>query len=275
MQLKPMDFTGKWVLVSGASSGLGEMLARKLALHHKANLIVVARRKAQLEKLKEELESQAKIQVQAICADLSLMEEADRVVREATAEKALYAAILNAGVTHFGDHAELDWGQFEKMLQLNVSSVVRMTQPLLNHFRHGQLGGGLMFVSSMAGLIPIPYQAAYSGTKAFLMNFGCALAEELRGQPVSLTVYAPGGIQTEMTNNESFAPLSRWLMPVDQAAREGLEAFQKRRQLHVPGVGNRVGSYLAGLVPREFLISRVGATYRNALKKANTSNNAQ
>jgi len=268
MRSNPMNFTGKWVLVSGASSGLGHTLARQLAQKYRANIIAVARRKSHLEELKTELEPQFGVEVQPIGADLSNMNECDRVIQEATQGRELYAAILNAGVTHFGEHLDLEWDQFEKMLQLNVSSVVRMTRPLIDHFCKGNLQGGIMIVSSMAGIIPVPYQAAYSGTKAFLLNFGSALSEELQDRNVSITVYAPGGIQTEMTNTKSFQPLNRWLMPVEVAAKEAIEAFRRRKHIHIPGTGNQVGAFFAGLLPKKFLISKVGSTYRNALKQS-------
>jgi short-subunit dehydrogenase len=267
MKLKPMKFAGKWVLVSGASSGLGDAIARNLALKHQANIIAVARRRNQLEKLKAELESQTSVKVEVIAADLCDLQKADRVIQEALQGRELYAAILNAGVTHFGEHSQLGWDQFEKMLQLNVSSVVRMAQPLVDHFMQNQLHGGMMIVSSMAGMVPIPYQAAYSGTKAFLLNFGTALAEELREKGVSISVFAPGGIQTEMTSTASFQKLSRWLMPVDQVAQEAIEGFRLRKKVYVPGAGNRLGAYLAGLLPKELVVSKLGATYRGALKK--------
>jgi short-subunit dehydrogenase len=267
MRLKPMNFAGKWVLVSGASSGLGEAIARELALKHQANLIIVARRRPQLETLKAQLEAQARVQVEVIAADLCDFHEADRVIRETLQGRTLYAAILNAGVTHFGEHSQLEWDQFEKMLRLNVSSVVRMAQPLIDHLSSNGLHGGMMIVSSMAGMIPIPYQAAYSGTKAFLLNFGSALAEEVSEKGVSVSTFAPGGIQTEMTSTESFQKLSRWLMPVEQVAREAIQGFRLRKKVYVPGTGNRVGAYLAGLLPRDLLVSRIGATYRGALKK--------
>ena len=75
-----------------------------------------------------------------------------------------------------------------------------------------------MIVSSMAGMTTVPYQTAYSGTKAFLVSFGTGLFHELRGRPVSMTTFVPGGIQTEMTSGKRFGPLRGWLMPVDQCA---------------------------------------------------------
>src|ERR1700761_4784626 len=166
-----LQFKDKWVLVTGASSGLGEEMARQLAAEHGANLILLARRKEKLERLKTELENQAKVKVKTIIADLSRLEEMDKALDDILKDGLLYGAVLNAGVTHFGRHEELAWDDFETMLQTNVTAVVRMTNRLTDHFETTGNEGGLLIVSSMAAVIPIPYQAAYSGTKSFILSF--------------------------------------------------------------------------------------------------------
>lgn len=266
--MKAMDFRKRWVLVTGASSGLGQEMARQLAYQHGANIVAVARRKQRLEELRDELESKAGVQVATLTADLANIEEVDRAIAESIAGRELYAAILNAGVTHFGEHGRLSWLDFQRMLNTNVTSVVRMATELVPHLERHGLGGGLMLVSSMAGITPIPYQTAYSGTKAFLVHFGCGLWHELRDRGISITTFAPGGIVTEMTGTESFRPLRGWLMPVDRAATEGLAAFRRRKYLHVPGSANRLGSILFRMLPQRIVTGQIAASYRRALKLA-------
>ena len=228
--MKAMDFRGRWLLVTGASSGLGREMARILAVEHGANLILVARRQSRLDALKVELEGRASVQVLTVAADLSRLADTDAVLAVA-AQKPLYAALLNAGVSHFGAHGELGWDAFRSMLDLNVTSVVRMTGALLPQLE--QQGGGLLLVSSIAGIVPLPYQSAYSGTKAFVAHFGCCLAHEYEARNVSITTYAPSGMISEMTASERFAPLRAWLMPTERAAREGVEALRRRKYLHL------------------------------------------
>jgi short-subunit dehydrogenase len=262
-----MEFRGRWVLVTGASSGLGQKMVEQLARDHGANIIAVARRKDRLDELKQRLEAETKVEVVAIAADLSELSEVDRVLEIALKGRDLYGAILNAGVTHFGAHGKLEWLTFQKMLNTNVTSVVRMAAELIPHLEQHGLGGGLMLVSSMAGIMPIPYQSAYSGTKAFLVHFGCGLWHEMRGRNVSITTLAPGGIVTEMTAGESFGPLQRWLMPVDLAARVGLEAFRRRKYLYVPGYSNRLGNALYRLLPQRVFTGWLASSYRRALEQ--------
>jgi short-subunit dehydrogenase len=263
--MSKMSFEKRWVLVTGASSGLGRVIAEQLAKRERANLIVVARRKDRLEQLKAELGPD--IQVEIVTADLSRIDEVDRVAELATKNRELYAAVLNAGITYLGPHLELGWKEFEQMLATNVSGVVRLSNQLAPHLQANRLGGGILLVASMAGLTPVAYQSAYSGTKGFLVNFGCAFAHELEGTGISVTTYAPGGIVTEMTGGEHFEPLKGFLMPVEQAAAEALGAFKKRKQLHVPGVSNRLGLFATRLLPRQLVTGQVAATYRRALKK--------
>jgi short-subunit dehydrogenase len=113
----------------------------------------------------------------------------------------------------------------------------------------------------------VPFQTHYSGTKGFLVNFGIGLWHELRGRNVSITNYAPSGVVSEMTAGDNFVPLRRWLLPVEQAAREGVDAFRERKYLHISGFTNRVGSVFARLLPQRLTTSLVAAQYRAALKK--------
>ena len=259
-----MDFRGKWVFVTGASAGLGREFARQLAVDHGANLVISARRLQKLEELKAELEPKG-VQVICVTGDMSKADDVDRVLKEATAGRHLYGAVLNAGATHFGHHHHLGWDDFLSMLQINVTANVRMATELVAHMKAHRLGGGLMMVSSMTGMMPAPYQSAYSGTKAFLNSFGTALAHELEGHPVSLTVFAPGGIQTEMTSGEKFSTLTKWLAPADVTARAGLKAMRKRERLAVPGFLNQLGAFTFRFVPRRFAMGQLASTYRKAL----------
>lgn len=266
--MQPMNFRDRWVLVTGASSGLGKTMAEQLAVEHKANLVISARRADRLEALKADLEQRAGVKVVVKTADMTKLADVDALVDAVTKDTPIYGAVLNAGITHFGDYHELAWEDFEKLLHTNVTSVVRMTTRLLPFFERQNEGGGLMIVSSMGGLQPVPYQTAYSASKAFLINFGCGLFHEVSGKNVSVTTYAPGGIATDMTAGDRFESLRGWLAPVDDVAREGLEAFRRRKYLHVPGLMYRVGAVITRMLPQQIVTGRVASEYRKALAKA-------
>jgi short-subunit dehydrogenase len=266
--MSKLQFKNKWVLVTGASSGLGEEMARQLAFQHGANLILLARRKDKLEQLKAELEKAAKISVKIIAADLSKLDEVDNAIDQILADGQLYGAVLNAGVTYFGKHSELSWEQFQTMLQTNVVSVVRFTNRLVAHFETTGNEGGILIVSSMAAIFPVPYQSVYSGTKSFILSFATALVHEIKNKQFSLSVYAPGGIVTEMTAGDNFHDLQGWLMPVKQAAKEGIDAFRNRKLIHVPGLMNRVGGFFMKFLPKKFVMGKMSKVYEKSLLKA-------
>lgn len=264
--MRSLNFTNQWVLITGASSGLGREMALQLANRFKANLIITARRHERLLQLKSELE-QAGVKVKVIVADLSANEDIDRLMNECLNDTPLYAAILNAGVTYFGKHSELNQQGFNQLLQTNVIGIVRMVNQLTAYFEQNQRQGAIMTVASMAAMFPAPYQAAYSGTKGFILNFMLALSQELTNKQLSLTVYAPGGIATEMTEGEKFSDLKKWLMPVEQAAREGIYALQHRKDVYIPGALNRFGSRFLKLLPKSFILGQMGKNYRKSLFK--------
>jgi len=265
--MKNMNLSGKWVLVTGASSGLGAEMARQLAALHGARLILVARRQERLETLAQELRLRHGTEVLTLTADLSDLAEVERVVTAAQAHCTLYAAILNAGATHFGHHDELSWEGFSRMLQLNVQSTARFLHLLLPLLEQSREQGGILVVASLAGLTPVAYQSAYSGTKGFLVNYACSLHHEMRTRGVSITTFAPGGIATEMTEGERFNDLRAWLVPVGPCARIALEGLRKRKYLVVPGLIYRWGSVVTRLLPQSFVVGQVAAQYRRSLSK--------
>lgn len=246
-------------------------MARELAKRYRANLVITARRKARLTALKTELQGFG-VQVQVVEADMAQLADVDRLFTEATTDKRLCAAILNAGITHFGDWDELDWDGFVQMQTVNNTSVARLTTLLLPYFEgqyqtHGDQQCGLMLVASMAGITPLPYQAMYSATKAFLVNMGASLHHEMWPRNVSITTFVPGGIKTEMNTSKRFDALRAWLMPVDECAASAVKALRERKYMHTPGVFYAWGGQLSKFLPQRLYIQQLGQTYKRSLDK--------
>ena len=264
--MKKLDLRGRWTLVTGASSGLGLEMARAIARDHGGHVLAVARRRERLEALAEELRGRHGVQAHGLVADLSRPEDVERVFREATQGRQLHGALLNAGVTYWGEAVKLEPRAFQALLDTNVTSVVRLSSLLAPHLAASGTGGGLLLVSSVAGLIPVPYQAAYSGTKAFVLGYGQALAEELRPTGVSVTVFAPGGITTELLENsglgQRFKAGDVGMMSAEACARHALRAFTGREGVCVPGLLNQTLALAARVLPRALLARRTAALYR-------------
>ncbi len=269
-----INLNQRWILITGASSELGKAIAWQLASEHRANLILVARREHKLIELQHQLQNQFGIHCTSIKADLARPEEVDAMIQQATEQHDLFAAILNAGVTYFGEHQDLSWHQFENLLATNVTSIMRCVHSLIPYLKNKPQGGAILLVSSIGGLIPVPYQAAYSGTKAFITQFGLSLAEELKQHNINISVFAPGGIATEMNHKSGLSAQfegSALLQPPEVCAAQAIETLQQGRTFSVPGFTNKLQIFATRLIPRAALLQIAGHLYRKALaKKHNT-----
>lgn len=242
-------------------------MARQLARDHGAHLVLVGRRADRLALLEAELCGYGG-KVKILPADLGSTAGVDAVFRHCTQQVPLYAAVLNAGVTHFGHHDELTWEQFEALVDLNIKGTARLVHDLVPYLERRAEQGGILLVASLAGVTPVAYQSAYSGSKAFLVHYGCSLHHEMRSRGVTVSTFAPGGIATEMTQGARFNDLRSWLVPVQPCARAALRGFAKRKYLIIPGVVYRFGSWLLKFFPESFVVGRVAAQYRNSLTKS-------
>lgn len=264
-----MNFRNRWVLVTGASSGLGRELARDLAIRHKANVVVVARRLGRLEELAAQLRQEAGVEVLPLAADLSIESEVENLFAQATDGRDIYGVVLNAGVTHFGEQTNLEWSRFKTMLATNVTSLVHLVHLFLPYLISKQQEGGIMLVSSLASLVPVPFQSAYSGTKGFVTNFGQGLWHETRDQPISVTTFVPGGISTEMVDSSGLSKYFKsdgpGMMAADVCAQKAVDGFAARKYICVPGAMNRLALFMSSFLPRKTLSGMLGSEYRKAL----------
>ena len=261
-----LELRGRWTLITGASAGLGMELARHIAKDHGGHVVLVARRRDRLDALAEELRSRYGVQAACVTADLSRPEDVERLFTEATSGRDIHAVILNAGVTYWGEAMKLGWSEFQAMLDTNVTSLVRLSSLFVPYLVERGTHGGMMFVSSVAGLIPVPYQAAYSGTKAFVTSYGQCLAQEVRPKGVSVTVFAPGGISTDLLVNSGLSNRFKagdiGVMSPEACAAHAVRAFMRRKELYVPGLINQTLALAARVLPRGFLAQRTAAIYR-------------
>lgn len=182
-------------LITGASSGIGKELAR-IHASKGGDLVLVARRKTELESLKTELEKQFKAEVEVIAADLSELSSAEKIFTE-TEKREIQIEFLinNAGFGGHGLFHERNSKNDLAMINVNVTSLMLLTKLYLPGMVERR-NGKILNVSSSASFLPGPLQAVYYASKAFVTSFSQALAEELRNSGITVTALCPGPVDT-------------------------------------------------------------------------------
>lgn len=252
-------------LVTGASAGIGEVFARRLAQRN-WDLVLVARRLDRLEAIGTALAESYGIRCECIQADLSVPGAADDLHDE-IARRGIRVDYLvnNAGVGLSGPFAEQDYERVAAMMRLNMDSLTRLTHLFLSGMLERRRGV-ILNVASMGGFQPVPYFSVYAATKAYVLHFTEGLAEEVRGTGVTVSVLCPGATTTEFNEvagiDNDFGRLA-YDRPEDvvDAALRGVDAGQT---VILPTLFTHMHYGMARLTPRTALRRAVGAIFRRA-----------
>ncbi|MGA9453664.1 MAG: SDR family oxidoreductase [Verrucomicrobiia bacterium] len=242
------------VLITGASSGIGLELARCFAAD-KSHLVLVARNTKALQSLADELCREHGIQTMVLTVDLSRIETPARVFNELQqAGVTVDVLVNNAGFGAHGPFAGLPLRRQLEMIQVNVAALTELTGLFLPGMTQRERGG-VLNVGSVAGFVPGPGMAVYFATKAYVLSFTEALAEELAGTGLTITALCPGPTATNF-GNVARGPNGRQFkspkMTAAAVARCGHRAFRKGRALCVPGLQNHFLIFLTRIMPRSF-----------------------
>jgi hypothetical protein len=250
----PSPRPGSAAFVTGASSGIGEACARRLAVRGHA-LVLVARRRDRLEKLAAELREQHGVTVEIVPCDLA--DAADRRRMLADLDRSgpeLDVLILCAGFGMVGPYLEHDPDRVEQLVRTNIEatfSLARALTPAMVVRRRG----AVLFVSSMAGNQPMPYFAPYAATKAAVTSLGESLHCELAPYGITVSVLAPANVNTEFStvaeaaHQDGKQPAFLTATP-DQCAETGLRALDRGTRKAVPLASARAFSWTAAHLPR-------------------------
>lgn len=260
-----IDFKEKWIVVTGASSGLGEALALELASKEGANLIITARRKERLDSLKSRIEDEFKREVIVIESDLSDPESVKNLFSESTTQKDIFAIINNAGMTDFNPADIKDYEKYEKIIEVNLKSLMRLSLMFLDYFKkRGE--GAILNITSMGAFFPLVYQGAYTASKHGAQVFTEILSKENKNKNITISSFAPGGIATEMLSNSGLDKLRGADDPfnwsAEKVAEKAIRSFKKGKLLSIPGFVYNFGLILKRILPRKTLLYFLEKSYR-------------
>jgi short-subunit dehydrogenase len=239
-------------LVTGASGGIGEELARILA-RHGHDLVLVARSADKLAALAERLELDHGILVRVIAKDLARPEAAAEL-HEALAAEGLAVDVLvnNAGLGLLGKFAEIGIEGDVEMLRLNIEAPTLLTRLLLpSMLERGS--GRILNLASTAGFQPGPLMAVYYATKAYVLSFSEALANEVAGTGVTVTALCPGPTETGFSSRAGSEQSRLFKGPTMDArtvAEIGYAALMAGKPVVIPGLRNRILAFSVRLAPR-------------------------
>ncbi|MBO7630732.1 MAG: SDR family oxidoreductase [Lachnospiraceae bacterium] len=241
-----MDFSNKMVLITGASSGIGEAFARAFAAKG-CHLILVARRSERLHALAGELG----VPCEVLPADLSEEDEVNRIA-EIAGDQNVQVLINCAGFGILGAETDIALEDELRMIDLNIRAVHILTKRFLPRLTEkGE--GAILNVASSAGLLPAgPYLNTYYATKAYVASFTQGLAEELKEQGSNVYVGAlcPGPVMTEFTKAARGSEWDKGLS-AEEVVAYALRKMQKKTRVIVPGFSVRAGLFFSRFLPKK------------------------
>src|SRR4051812_39567645 len=246
------------VLVTGASAGIGTELARGLAaLGH--NLVITARDEERLRGLAEQLRVAHGVEVHVLPADLEDDASRDRLIADVRAlGKQVVGLCNNAGMGNFGNFTNVDLAREYATVRLNVVAMHHLAGEFAREMvQRG--GGAICNLSSVAAFQPIPGNATYAATKAFVQSFSEALHAELGGTGVSVTAVSPGPVKTEFGRRanagdlESKVPGFAW-ETAENVARLAIEGMREGKRTVIPGAVSKSLAVGGRFVPRSVLL---------------------
>ncbi len=241
----------EYTLITGASSGIGLEMAKQLAAKSH-NLILVARTQYKLENLQRELKNQFDIDVQYLLFDLTEPNSAQDIFNEVKEHKYFVTGLINnAGFGDYGNFVEMPLEKDEKMIALNITTLVGLTK--LFGAEMVKVGKGkIMNVASLLSFLPFPYYSVYSATKSFVLAFTETVSAELQGTGVTVTALCPGTVETPFHTDamrKTNGMHANKPMPANIVAKAGIELFLNGKNKKIVGFLNWFLSNLPRVTP--------------------------
>ena len=246
----------KYALVTGASSGIGYELAKRFAKDGK-NIVVVARRQDRLDQLKRDIENDYRTKVVVLAKDLSKPNSPQEIFTQLEQQNInIDVLVNNAGYSVFGTFSQTELQRELDMIQVNITSLTNLTKLFLKKMLDDK-SGKILNVSSGVGFYSAPLMAVYASTKAYVLHFSEALADELKGTGVTVTCLFPDATKTEFWEraNAGRSRATRAMEDPAKTAENGYRALEKGRKFILSGsLMNRLAPITVRIAPRSFIV---------------------
>ncbi len=257
----------KATLITGASSGIGEAFARRLAADGH-NLVLVARSEDKLHRICDELMLEHQITAHYIAVDL-IDYEADKRLFDETERHNLEIEWLinNAGFGSMGDFSRLELESELEMISLNIMALVALTHRYLEKMR-ARKSGTIINVASTASFQPVPFMATYAATKAFVRSFSEAIAEENRPHNIRVMALCPGPTETNFFDASNIgietkdAFMKKGMQTSEEVVEAALTALHRGKSTAISGASNWLLARLGNFVPNSIITRAVGGVLR-------------
>jgi short-subunit dehydrogenase len=248
--------TTKTALITGASGGIGYEIATLFA-QDRYNLVLVARSEAKLKNIAQDLTQKFGISVKTLSADLSDRQAPTSIFQQLQSERIIVDVLVNnAGFATNGLLAETDLNQELQMMQLNMMTLTHLIKLLLPGML-ARKSGKILNIASTAAFQPGPLMAVYYASKAYVLSLSEALANEVEGTGVSVTVLCPGptksGFQTRANMEDSKLFSSSGVMEASTVAKIGYQGLMSHKTIVIPGFRNKLLAFSVRLFPRSIV----------------------
>jgi len=258
-------YKGKTILITGASSGIGEAFAKRLN-QLGANLILTARTEEKLNILADSMNN-----AYVIPGDLS-KPEFSKELYEKIKQKGLTVDILinNAGFGFSGLFLESDIKNYNEMLNVNIFSLTSLTHLFLKDMAKRE-NGGIINISSLASYQPMPYFGIYAATKSYVTSFTIALYEEYKNKGIKVLAVCPGYTKTNF-NKRAFTsskPVTGNIMTAESVVEESLRAYLNGKPIIINGFSNRIIKRFMSLLPQRLALKMTKYIIKKGLQAGN------
>lgn len=264
-----------FVLITGASAGIGRALAEEFAIRKK-NLLLVSLPQTGLEEVARDLIARYKVEVNTFTCDLTLSDGPVAIFQWCEwMNYTVQVLVNNAGFGNLQSFASSKFNLLDNMMKLNNHAVIMMTHLFIDHLRKFT-ESHVLNVSSMAAFFPLPQKSVYAATKSFIYTFSDSLRHELKHENISVSCLCPGGTLTERIKSSlttSMKEKMNFFQTPEEVAADGVSGMYEKKFRIIPGWRNRLMFYVSRMLPEFVKIKLVGTCF--AAPKTNYRFNSQ